>query len=68
MSQKFEIKNANEMNIALSEVFNDLRSGKIDTKYAIASAKVCDAITRNLRNQLEYKKLTSNVKPIEFLD
>lgn len=68
MEEKNSINNANQMNSQLSNVFSDLRNGTIDVKSAVAAAKVCDAITRNLRNQLEYKRITGRTNKIAFLE
>ena len=72
MSEKrnlnYEVNNANELNKMLTGVLMQARRGEIDHDTVKSITLVADKINKNNVNQLEYKKISKHINPIEFLE
>lgn len=68
------MKNMNELRVALSEVFADLRSGAIEVARADASANIAGKMILSAKLQAEYNRYVDNhvnkdaITRVDFLE
>lgn len=61
------MKNCNELRAALSEVFNELRNGKVTVEEASELANLAGKMINSAKVQVAYYELQNTVPEIEFL-
>lgn len=62
------MKNATQLRRDLAQVFEELRSGAIDTKHASELANIAGKMIISAKAQIEYYELTGDKPKISFLD
>ena len=61
------MKNAKDVRKELSQVFQDLKDGKIDVKEAAEFANLAGKIINSAKVQIEYLAVTKQTQKIDFL-
>jgi len=63
-----QIKKSSDLNLFLSETLAGIKNGSIDLGSAKAIALVADKINKNNMNGIQYKKITSHRKKLDFFE
>lgn len=61
------INNANQLTHELLNILIKVKRGKIELRKATTMANLADKVCKNIKNQIEYKKLTGSKNKIPFL-
>ena len=62
------MKNVQKLRDELVAVFNDVKSGKMDTTQGKTLVATSNAMLKSAQLELEHAKLTGSIKKIEFLE
>lgn len=64
----FEVKTSIDLNKMLTGMLMDLRRGEVGHETAKSITLIADKINKNNVNAIEYKRLTSHQRDLEFFE